>query len=117
MVTSVIFLMIGTPIRAVKGEQAQEAVPMPTSRLPDLPFGFRESVRKEGLREIPLTINCQRCIIISMKRTRIQIPDTLYREVKRVAKLLDWSVSGIVTTMEAIHGLSSQSYVRINLAC
>ena len=42
-----------------------------------------------------MTINCQRCIIIIMKRTQIQIPDPLYREVKRVAKLLDWSVSEV----------------------
>jgi hypothetical protein len=31
-----------------------------------------------------------------VKRTQIQIPDPLYREVKRVAKLRDWSVSEVI---------------------
>jgi len=30
-----------------------------------------------------------------MKRTQVQIPDPLYREVKRVATLQDWSVSEV----------------------
>jgi metal-responsive CopG/Arc/MetJ family transcriptional regulator len=30
-----------------------------------------------------------------MKRTQIQIPDPLYREVKRLAALRDWSVSEV----------------------
>jgi hypothetical protein len=30
-----------------------------------------------------------------MKRTQVQIPDPLYREVKRVARLRDWSVSEV----------------------
>lgn len=30
-----------------------------------------------------------------MKRTQVQIPDPLYREVKRVADLQDWSVSEV----------------------
>jgi len=31
-----------------------------------------------------------------MKRTQVQIPDPLYREVKRVATLQDWSVSEVI---------------------
>ena len=30
-----------------------------------------------------------------MKRTQVQIPDPLYREVKRVATLQDWSISEV----------------------
>lgn len=30
-----------------------------------------------------------------MKRTQIQIPDPLYKEVKRLAALKDWSVSEV----------------------
>ena len=30
-----------------------------------------------------------------MKRTQVQIPEPLYREVKRVAALQDWSVSEV----------------------
>jgi hypothetical protein len=30
-----------------------------------------------------------------MKRTQVQIPDPLYKEVKRVATLQDWSVSEV----------------------
>jgi hypothetical protein len=30
-----------------------------------------------------------------MKRTQVQVPDPLYREVKRVAILQDWSVSEV----------------------
>lgn len=37
----------------------------------------------------------KRCKIISMKRTQIQIPEPLYREVKRLATLRDWSVSEV----------------------
>jgi Arc/MetJ-type ribon-helix-helix transcriptional regulator len=31
-----------------------------------------------------------------MKRTQIQIPDPLYKEVKRLAALRDWSVSEVI---------------------
>ncbi len=34
-------------------------------------------------------------MIVSVKRTQVQIPDPLYREVKRVATLLDWSISEV----------------------
>ena len=30
-----------------------------------------------------------------MKRTQVQIPDPLYQEVKRVARLKDWSISEV----------------------
>jgi len=30
-----------------------------------------------------------------MKRTQLQVPDPLYREVRRVARLNDWSVSEV----------------------
>lgn len=42
-----------------------------------------------------LTINVKRCRIVSMKRTQIQIPDPLYKDVKRLAALRDWSVSEV----------------------
>ena len=31
-----------------------------------------------------------------MKRTQIQLPDPLYREVKRIARLRDWSIAEVV---------------------
>jgi len=31
-----------------------------------------------------------------MKRTQIQLPDPLYRRVKEVAKLEDWSISEVI---------------------
>jgi len=34
-------------------------------------------------------------MIDSMRRTQVQIPDPLYREVKRVARQLDWSISEV----------------------
>ena len=42
-----------------------------------------------------LTAIRRRCRIVCMHRTQIQIPDPLYREVKRIAKLRDWSVSEV----------------------
>jgi hypothetical protein len=41
-----------------------------------------------------------------MKRTQIQIPDPLYREVKRLAELRDWSVSEVIR--RAVEQLVSQ---------
>jgi hypothetical protein len=43
-----------------------------------------------------LALNNKRCKIVSMKRTQIQIPDPLYKEVKRLAALRDWSVSEVI---------------------
>jgi hypothetical protein len=43
-----------------------------------------------------LTSICKRVTINSMKRTQIQLPDPLYAEVKRVAKLLDWSITEVL---------------------
>jgi hypothetical protein len=34
-------------------------------------------------------------MIFGMKRTQVQIPEPLYREIKRVAALQDWSVSEV----------------------
>lgn len=34
-------------------------------------------------------------MLLIMKRTQIQIPDPLYREVRRVAELQEWSVSEV----------------------
>ena len=42
-----------------------------------------------------LTLNSTRCIIVSMKRTQVQIPEPLYGQVKRVAELKDWSISEV----------------------
>jgi Arc/MetJ-type ribon-helix-helix transcriptional regulator len=36
-----------------------------------------------------------RCKILIMKRTQIQIPDPLYKEVKRLAALREWSISEV----------------------
>jgi hypothetical protein len=46
-------------------------------------------------RKSQLIKKIKRCIIFSMKRTQIQIPEPLYREVKRLAALRDWSVSEV----------------------
>ena len=46
-------------------------------------------------RGMVLLIFAQRCIIVSMKRTQVQIPGPLYEAVKRVAKLNDWSISEV----------------------
>ena len=42
-----------------------------------------------------MTVFVKRCEIDGMKRTQVQIPEPLYREVKRVARLRDWSVSEV----------------------
>jgi hypothetical protein len=61
------------------------------------PF-FNKVVRRSGKCPpgiILLTTKIKRCKIVSMKRTQIQIPDPLYKEVKRLAALRDWSVSEV----------------------
>lgn len=36
-----------------------------------------------------------RCIFVIMKRTQVQVPDSLYRQARRVAESRDWSVSEV----------------------
>lgn len=42
-----------------------------------------------------LTSKIQRCMIHSMKRTQVQIPDPLYEDIRRIAERRDWSVSEV----------------------
>ena len=42
-----------------------------------------------------MTSIIQRCMIGVMKRTQVQIPDPLYKDVKRIAERRDWSVSEV----------------------
>jgi hypothetical protein len=42
-----------------------------------------------------LTPLLQRCKIVIMKRTQIQIPEPLYREVARLGEEREWSVSEV----------------------
>jgi hypothetical protein len=49
----------------------------------------------KGDGNIILTLYNTRCILLIMKRTQIQIPDPLYKEVRRVAVLQEWSVSEV----------------------
>ena len=37
----------------------------------------------------------QRCMIVIMKRTQIQVPEPLYRQVARLADEREWSVSEV----------------------
>lgn len=43
-----------------------------------------------------LTSQIQRCKIYSMKRTQIQLPDTLYEQVRRLAEEQEWSVAEVL---------------------
>ena len=54
------------------------------------------SSRTVGVLGSRLTLIFKRCKIYSMKRTQIQLPDSLYAEVKRVARKQEWSVAEVL---------------------
>ena len=52
--------------------------------------------RPRRLSPFNLTSYFKRCNSLSMIRTQIQLPEPLYREVRRIAQAQDWSIAEVI---------------------